>query len=114
MVRTQGKPAGNHSVAFCFNVILNRVLQATLSTVDAAICVSRQFDFVRQTHWARSCHVDPTKFQPDPSKRSNNRIQVVVISRLVYRKGVDLLVGIIPIICQDMPEVDFIIGGDGN
>lgn len=42
-----------------------------------------------------------------------NRIKVVVISRLVYRKGVDLLVGIIPNICKDMPHVDFIIGGDG-
>jgi len=38
---------------------------------------------------------------------------VIVVSRLVYRKGVDLLVGIIPKICKDMPYVDFIIGGDG-
>ena len=38
---------------------------------------------------------------------------MVVVSRLVYRKGVDLLVGIIPKICQDLPHVDFIIGGDG-
>jgi phosphatidylinositol glycan class A protein len=33
---------------------------------------------------------------------------------LVYRKGVDLLVGIIPQICQSLPHVDFIVGGDGN
>ena len=38
----------------------------------------------------------------------------MVISRLVYRKGVDLLVGIIPKVCQKLPHVDFIIGGDGN
>jgi phosphatidylinositol glycan class A protein len=38
----------------------------------------------------------------------------VIVSRLVYRKGVDLLVGIIPPICNAFPEVDFIIGGDGN
>jgi phosphatidylinositol glycan class A protein len=38
----------------------------------------------------------------------------VVISRLVSRKGVDLLVGIIPKICQALPHVDFLIGGDGN
>ena len=36
------------------------------------------------------------------------------MSRLVYRKGVDLLVGIIPRICTELPHVDFIIGGDGN
>lgn len=33
---------------------------------------------------------------------------------MVYRKGVDLLVGIIPKICQLLPQVDFIVGGDGN
>ncbi len=39
---------------------------------------------------------------------------MVVVSRLVYRKGVDLLVGIIPPICKAFPQVDFLIGGDGN
>ena len=43
-----------------------------------------------------------------------SRITIVVISRLVYRKGVDLLVGIIPLICKSFPKVDFLIGGDGN
>lgn len=42
-----------------------------------------------------------------------DRIQIVVISRLVYRKGVDLLVGIIPKICAKFPHVDFLVGGDG-
>jgi phosphatidylinositol glycan class A protein len=41
-------------------------------------------------------------------------INVVVVSRLVYRKGVDLLVGIVPEICRQLPQVDFLIGGDGN
>ena len=58
--------------------------------------------------------VDPTKFTPDPTERDKNRIKVVVVSRLVYRKGVDLLVGIIPPICKAFPNVDFLIGGDGN
>lgn len=35
------------------------------------------------------------------------------MSRLVYRKGVDLLVDIIPEICRRFPQVQFIIGGDG-
>jgi len=37
-----------------------------------------------------------------------------VVSRLVYRKGVDLLVGIIPKVCQALPQIDFLVGGDGN
>lgn len=32
----------------------------------------------------------------------------------MYRKGVDLLVGIIPAICKRLSYVDFIIGGDGS
>lgn len=35
---------------------------------------------------------------------------VVVISRLVYRKGIDLLAGVIPAICLKYPNVSFIIG----
>lgn len=42
------------------------------------------------------------------------RLKVIVISRLVFRKGVDLLVGIIPNVCQILENVDFVIGGSGN
>ena len=41
------------------------------------------------------------------------RITVVIMSRLVYRKGTDLLAGVIPTICAKYPDVDFLIGGDG-
>lgn len=37
----------------------------------------------------------------------------MVISRLVYRKGVDLLAGLIPVMCAKYPNVQFLIGGDG-
>lgn len=37
-------------------------------------------------------------------------VRVVVMCRLVYRKGVDLLTAIIPQICSQHPDVDFIIG----
>lgn len=37
-------------------------------------------------------------------------VTIVVISRLVYRKGMDLLVAIIPRICAMHPKVKFIIG----
>jgi phosphatidylinositol N-acetylglucosaminyltransferase subunit A len=63
--------------------------------------------------------VDPSQFSPPSpsSARSGarpNRIVVVVLSRLVYRKGVDLLTSIVPIVCQSVDFVDFVIGGDGN
>jgi phosphatidylinositol glycan class A protein len=32
---------------------------------------------------------------------------------LVYRKGIDLLAKLLPIICDQYPNIEFIIGGDG-
>ena len=62
-------------------VILNRVLQTTLSTVDAAICVShicRDNLILRARLDPSHVHVipnavDPAKFTPDPSRRSSDR-----------------------------------------
>ena len=103
-------------------VILNRVLQTTLSTADAAICVSHtcRDNLILRAHLDANRvsvipnAVDPSWFTPDPSQQSRDRIKVVVVSRLVYRKGVDLLIGIIPTICRQLDNVDFIIGGDGS
>jgi phosphatidylinositol N-acetylglucosaminyltransferase subunit A len=49
-------------------------------------------------------------------KESGNpdQINIVFISRLQYRKGVDLLLAIIPKILSMFPNVNFIIGGDGT
>jgi phosphatidylinositol glycan class A protein len=58
--------------------------------------------------------VDTHRFTPDPSaRRPLNTINIVVISRLTYRKGVDLLIDVIPPIAALFEEVHFIIGGDG-
>ena len=35
------------------------------------------------------------------------------MSRLVYRKGVDFLAGVIPEICKRHKNIQFLIGGDG-
>lgn len=104
------------------SVVLNAVNKATLSTVGAAICVShtcRENLIMRAKLdptivYAIPNAIDSLKFQPDPSQRCDKRIKIVVISRLVYRKGVDLLVEIIPFICKEFTNVDFIIGGDGS
>ena len=37
-------------------------------------------------------------------------VTIVVVSRLVYRKGMDLLAGVLPIMCANHSDVQFIIG----
>jgi phosphatidylinositol glycan class A protein len=110
------------------SVILNRVLKTSLSTVGAVICVShtcRENLILRANMDPTLVHavpnaIDASKFQPDFElvkeriASTQERVKIVVISRLVYRKGVDLLVGIIPRICNKHSNVDFIIGGDGT
>lgn len=60
--------------------------------------------------------VDTTLFTPNPVRREQEKgITVVVVSRLVYRKGVDLLAGVITRLCalSEYKDVNFLIGGDG-
>lgn len=40
-------------------------------------------------------------------------VTIVILSRLVYRKGMDLLVAIIPRICERFPTAQFLIAGEG-
>lgn len=55
--------------------------------------------------------VDATEFMPNPALRDPSKITIVVMSRLVYRKGIDLLFDVIPEICNRYPNVHFVIGG---
>ena len=62
--------------------------------------------------------VDATMFKPDFSRvRPPSKVVVVLGSRLVYRKGIDLVVEVIPRICQRVfsgeVTVDFIVAGGG-
>ncbi|CAN1270407.1 Phosphatidylinositol N-acetylglucosaminyltransferase subunit A [Linum perenne] len=57
--------------------------------------------------------VDTAMFKPAPNRPGGSEIVIVVISRLVYRKGADLLVEVIPEVCRLYPNVRFIVGGDG-
>lgn len=50
---------------------------------------------------------------PLGASSTTNRTTIVILSRLMYRKGIDLLIEAIPRICLIHPEVDFLIGGDG-
>ncbi len=45
-----------------------------------------------------------------PTHPHTHTVTIVIVSRLVYRKGTDLLAGVIPLICAHHPDVHFIIG----
>lgn len=57
--------------------------------------------------------VDTQVFTPDPSQRDPSKITIIVNSRLVYRKGIDLLAVVLPKICQLDERIHFIVAGDG-
>ncbi|KAH8376152.1 hypothetical protein KR200_008143 [Drosophila serrata] len=101
--------------------LTNNLLEVNLGMVNHAICVSHigKENTVLRARVAKHRvsvipnAVDTALFTPDPQQRpSNGTINIVVASRLVYRKGIDLLAGIIPRF-KNMPYVHFIIVGDG-
>ncbi|KAJ3022256.1 hypothetical protein HKX48_006679 [Thoreauomyces humboldtii] len=103
------------------SILMNKLLKFTLSDVDHVICVSH----TSKENTVLRADLDPLvvsvipnavvagDFTPDPTARRPGKITVVITSRLVYRKGVDLMVAVIPCICAEFPDVDFIIAGDG-
>ncbi|RKP08669.1 hypothetical protein THASP1DRAFT_34611 [Thamnocephalis sphaerospora] len=112
------------------NVVGNKVLKFTLSDIDHVICVShtsKENTVLRAALNPQDVSVIPnaiaaSQFAPDPGAPDPNwsgywrmraQVTIVVISRLVYRKGIDLLVAIIPRVCALHPKVRFLIGGDG-
>jgi phosphatidylinositol N-acetylglucosaminyltransferase subunit A len=126
--RTMGYKAcyTDHSLfgfADAASINVNKYLKATLSDVEHAICVShtcRENLVLRAALDPRRVStipnaVDASKFTPNPSARPSDPriVNIVMVSRLVYRKGIDLVVNVIPTICQRFPHVRFIIGGDG-
>ena len=88
------------------SIHLNKVMKFTMCSVDHAICVSNT---CRENLVLRSAlppekisaipnAMDPSKFTPDPSARyPTGTINVVIISRLVYRKGVDLVAPVVKV-----------------
>ena len=102
-------------------IIINKLLEISLAACDQCICVSQavkenlaQRGNINQSQISVIPNgLDSQRFRPDPSQRNSSKIIVVAISRLVYRKGIDLLAQIIPIVCSEHEEVQFLIGGDG-
>lgn len=114
------------------SILTNKLLASSLKHVDAVICVShtgRENTVLRGQLYERS-DKDPTtlavrknvyvipnalvaeQFKPHPPRVSET-ITIVILSRLAYRKGIDLLIATAPRICTAFPNVHFVIGGDG-
>ena len=129
---TMGLPCvyTDHSL-FSFNetlpILLNLLMRFSLSTVDHCIAVShtcKENLTMRASldPWATSTipnAIDPLLFLPDPGRRGDgrslsDRVNIVILSRLVYRKGIHIAVHVIPRICEMYANAHFIIGGDGD
>ncbi|RKO97384.1 hypothetical protein CXG81DRAFT_12511 [Caulochytrium protostelioides] len=107
------------------SILTNKLLKFTLSDVDGVICVShtsKENTVLRAAIEPDRVSVIPNaiiaaNFTPDwshnPPDHVPHGIAIIVVSRLVYRKGIDLLVSLLPRICQLFPDVNFIIAGDG-
>lgn len=104
------------------SVHLNKGLKWSLQEVDGFVVVSN----VNKENIALRARIDPqdvfvipnavdtSKFTPDRSLvNPKDTINIVVICRMTYRKGVDLLIDIIPEVLRKHKDVHFIIGGDG-
>lgn len=95
------------------SIHMNKVLQFTLADVSQAICVShtsKENTVLRsglppEKVFVIPNAVDTAMFKPAPERLSSDEIVIVVISRLVYRKGADLLVEVIPGVCRLFPNV---------
>lgn len=82
------------------SVLTNKLLTVSLCDTNHIVCVSytsKENTVLRAALDPEIVSVipnavDPTDFTPDPSRRDNSKITIVVISRLVYRKGQENMV----------------------
>ena len=118
-------------------ILINKVLQCYSCNLDAFICVSHAncVNFLQRQHYQTKPNnvyiipnaVDSKPFLKDYSSHSlvhnvinqfrqpfDNSITVIVLARLVYRKGVFLLEQVIDRILSEYPNVNFLIGGSGD
>ena len=109
------------------SIHINKVLEWSLRCVDQVICVSntsRENTVLRAKIAPHRVSVipnatDTASFTPPAAMRyrthsaAGDDITIVVVTRLVYRKGSDLFVDVIPEICRRYPRVKWVVGGDG-
>ncbi|EIM23165.1 UDP-Glycosyltransferase/glycogen phosphorylase [Wallemia mellicola CBS 633.66] len=101
-------------------ILTNKLLRFALCDVDAVICVSqsgKENTTLRAHLNDRKVYVIPNAIISDDFKPllapPEKKITIVTVSRLYYRKGIDLLIAAAPVICAKHPDVHFVVGGDG-
>lgn len=59
--------------------------------------------------------IDHTFYSPRKLKvpKEPNKIKIIVFTRMTFRKGIDFLLEVLPIICKEYKHVKFLICGDG-
>lgn len=104
------------------SILMNKVLRFTLSDIGRVICVShtsRENTTLRANLDPHRVSVipnavDSTVFRPDLTRRDRSRVTIVVMSRLCYRKGTDLVIALVPRLCAADARVHWLIGGNGD
>ena len=106
-------------------IVTNTFLKYSLANTNQAICVSHvgkintvlRSGMRPENVYVIPNAVDAAFFSPDYERvKDTQKIVVGISSRLVYRKGIDLVVKVIPVICSRLyrnQRVIFMIGGDG-
>ena len=122
-----------YGFSFLDEASLNKVIRTFFVDMDETISVSHVATenlILRGMVNPKIAHtipnaIDNTKFRPPTEKELKDMkkkkikegkediITIVSISRQAERKGTDLLIEVIPEICKQIPNVNFIIGGDG-
>ncbi|TLD23849.1 hypothetical protein PspLS_06546 [Pyricularia sp. CBS 133598] len=115
------------------SILTNKLLKFTLSDVDHVVCVShtcKENTVLRASLDPLMVSVVPNavvaenfrpvnytvageQTTPPPPPGPHDMVTIVVISRLFYNKGTDLLTAAIPRILGNHPNTRFIIAGDG-
>ena len=108
-------------------VVTNTFLKFSLANTTHTICVSHtgKENTVLRTSVPPEMvsvipnAVDSVVFRPGKQEKLPGVVTVVIGSRLVYRKGIDLVVDVVPSICNkkfgrsNEVRVDFLVAGDG-
>ncbi|WFD49824.1 phosphatidylinositol N-acetylglucosaminyltransferase [Malassezia furfur] len=102
------------------SVLTNKLLRFALTDADHVVCVSHTARENTVLRAALPPHdvstipnaIDAQAFRPTHTAPTDH-VCIVVLSRLMYRKGIDLLLTAIPALCARHADVRFVIGGDG-
>lgn len=112
----------NYGFTLGSDILVNQLESFVLLHADTVIAVSH----TAKENATLRCGLRPSEVHVIPNAvnaaafrhgagnvRPTGTVNVVVMTRLVWRKGVHLLVDIVPEVCRRCPHVHFIIGGDG-